>query len=217
MRDQYSKPQQPSLEEMLADPIIWTVMKSDGVDEGDLRSLLRRVALDLAEARAPILDADRATELSNNYRRGVGIMLLNHDHKVFVGRRLEAEGEAWQMPQGGIDGDEEPRDAAFRELREEIGTDKAEIVAESKAWLRYDLPPQLRKRWNDRWRGQQQKWFVMRFRGTDTDINIATEHPEFSAWKWVAVEDLPNLIISFKRQIYLDLLRELQESGIIAH
>ena len=216
MRDRLTKPHQPSLEEMLADPIIWTVMKSDGVDENELRNLLKRVALDLADNRAPMSDTGRATELSDGYRRGVGIMLLNQDHKVFVGQRLETQGEAWQMPQGGIDDDEKPRDAAFRELREEIGTDNAEIVAESKAWLHYDLPPQLRKRWNDRWRGQQQKWFVMRFRGTDADINIATEHPEFSAWKWIAVEDLPNLIISFKRQIYLDLLRELQESGVIA-
>jgi putative (di)nucleoside polyphosphate hydrolase len=180
-----------------------------------LRNLLKRVALDLAGRRAPTLDTDPATELSGSYRRGVGIMLLNQHREVFVGQRLETQGEAWQMPQGGIDEGEEPRDAAFRELREEIGTDKAEIVAESKAWLRYDLPSQLRKRGNDRWLGQQQKWFVMRFRGTDTDINIATEHPEFSAWKWISVEHLPNLIISFKRQLYLDLLQELRESGII--
>ncbi len=215
MRDRHSKPPQPSLEEMLADPIIWTVMKSDGVNENELRNLLKRVAIDLAGDTAPVSDTRPKTEPSSDYRRGVGIMLLNHDHKVFVGQRLDTQGEAWQMPQGGIDEDEEPRDAAFRELREEIGTDKAEIVAESKAWLRYDLPPQLRKRWNDRWRGQQQKWFVMRFRGTDTDINIATEHPEFSAWNWVAVEHLPGLIISFKRQLYLDLLQELRESGAV--
>jgi putative (di)nucleoside polyphosphate hydrolase len=213
MRARHSNPKEPSIEEMLADPIIWTVMKSDGVDQDELRNLLKLVAMDLAAGRAPTLDGGRATEMSDGYRRGVGIMLLNHDDKVFVGRRLETQGEAWQMPQGGIDEDEEPRDAAFRELREEIGTDKAEIVAESKAWLRYDLPPQLRKRWNDRWLGQQQKWFVMRFRGTDTDINIATEHPEFSAWKWTAVEHLPNLVVSFKRQIYLDLLQELRRRG----
>jgi len=215
MRDKLSKPPQPTLEEMLADPIIWTVMKSDGVDQNELRDLLKRVARDLAGSTAPTVSAEPGAEPSGDYRRGVGIMLLNHDHQVFVGQRIDSQGEAWQMPQGGIDEDEEPLDAAFRELREEIGTDKAEIVAEGKAWLRYDLPPELRRRWKDRWRGQQQKWFVMRFRGTDNDINIATEHPEFSAWKWVAVEHLPDLIISFKRQIYLDLLRELQESGII--
>jgi putative (di)nucleoside polyphosphate hydrolase len=119
------------------------------------------------------------------------------------------------MPQGGIDEDEEPRNAAFRELREEIGTDKAQIVAESKTWLRYDLPPELRKRWKDRWNGQQQKWFVMRFLGTDSDVNVATEHPEFSAWKWVPIEQLADLIVSFKRQLYLDLLQELREAGTI--
>jgi len=212
MRDRHPKPQQPSLEEMLADPIIWTVMKSDGVDENELRSLLKRAAVDLAASRAQTLDAGCTTEPSSGYRRGVGIMLLNHDNKVFVGQRLDTQAEAWQMPQGGIDDDEEPRDAAFRELREEIGTDKAEIVAESRAWLRYDLPPELRTRWH----GQRQRWFVMRFRGTDADINIATEHPEFSTWKWVAVNQLPNIIITFKRQLYLDLLQELQESGAVA-
>jgi len=134
-----------------------------------------------------------------------------------MGRRVDTMGDAWQMPQGGIDEDEEPREAAFRELREEVGTDKAEIVAESKTWLRYDLPPELQKRWKGRWRGQQQKWFVMRFQGTDSDINVATERPEFAAWKWVSIEDLAGLVVSFKRQLYFDLLQELQESGTIAH
>jgi putative (di)nucleoside polyphosphate hydrolase len=121
------------------------------------------------------------------------------------------------MPQGGINKDEEPREAAFRELKEEIGTDKARIIAESKAWLRYDLPPALRKRWDNRWRGQQQKWFVMRFEGVDADINVAREQSEFSAWKWVPIEHLPDLIVSFKRQLYVDLLQELRESGTVAH
>jgi putative (di)nucleoside polyphosphate hydrolase len=119
------------------------------------------------------------------------------------------------MPQGGIDEDEDPRDAAFRELKEEIGTDKAQIIAESKDWLRYDLPPGLRKRWDNRWRGQQQKWFVMRFKGVDADINVPSEQPEFSAWKWVSIERLPDLIVSFKRQLYLDLVREFRESGAV--
>jgi 8-oxo-dGTP pyrophosphatase MutT (NUDIX family) len=216
MRDKNPKLQEPSLEELLTDPIIWTVMKSDGVDETELRNLLRRVAVDLSKSTTMTVGAERESESSSDYRRGVGIMLLNADHKVFVGQRLGTPSEAWQMPQGGIDADEEPRQAVFRELREEIGTDKAEIIAESKAWLRYDLPPELRKRWNDRWRGQQQKWFVMRFQGNDADINIATEHPEFAAWKWIAVEHLPELVVSFKRQIYVELLREFKSSGTIA-
>jgi putative (di)nucleoside polyphosphate hydrolase len=137
------------------------------------------------------MDADAGAELTSGYRRGVGIMLLNQRNEVFVGQRADTQGDAWQMPQGGIDGDEEPRAAALRELREEIGTDKAQIIAESKTWLRYELPLELRKRWNERWQGQQQKSFVTRFQGSDADINIATEHPEFSAWKWVALNGCP--------------------------
>ena len=215
MRHSQFGSRQPSLEEMLADPIVWMVMKSDGVQEHELRALLKRVALDLAP-REPTMSPEKpATTPNGSYRRGVGIMLLNDRNEVLVGQRVDTQGGAWQMPQGGIDQDEEPHDAAFRELREEIGTDHAQIIAESKNWLRYDLPPELRKRWDDRWQGQQQKWFVMRFQGTDADINIATEHPEFSAWKWEPIERLPHLIVSFKRQLYLDLLQELRDSGTI--
>lgn len=217
MRNNTLQPPQPSLEEILADPIIWTVMKSDGVDEQELRALLRRVAADLAANSAESSGAEPTDRSSGSYRHGVGIMLLNDRNEVLVGQRTDAPGEAWQMPQGGIDDDEDPGEAAFRELREEIGTDKAQVIAESKGWLRYELPPELRKRWNDRWQGQQQKWFVMRFQGADAEINVATEHPEFSAWKWVAIERLPDLIVSFKRQLYVDLLQELQESGTVAH
>ena len=214
MRDEHSRRQQASLDEMLADPIVWTLMKSDRVEEHELRTLLKRVAKELAAGDVKMSVTKAALELSREYRRGVEIMLLNDRNEVFVGRRTDAK-EAWQMPQGGIDEDEDPRSAAYRELREEIGTDKAEVIAESKVWLRYDLPPDLRKRWDDRWRGQQQKWFVMRFSGVDADIDVATEHPEFSAWKWVPIERLPELIVSFKRQLYVDLLRELAQSGII--
>jgi putative (di)nucleoside polyphosphate hydrolase len=214
MRDQHSRLQQASLDEMLADPIVWTLMESDGVKEHELRTLLRRVAAELATGDANMPVTKTAVDLTPDYRLGVGIMLLSSRNEVLVGRRLDAK-EAWQMPQGGIDGQEDPRDAAFRELREEIGTDKAEVVAESKGWLRYDLPAEFRERWSNRWRGQQQKWFVMRFLGADTDIDIATEHPEFSAWKWVPIERLPELVVSFRRQLYVDLLQELAEGGAI--
>jgi putative (di)nucleoside polyphosphate hydrolase len=207
---------QPSLEELLADPIVWMVMKSDRVNESELRNLLKRVAADLAAGGVQTVSVNSGTDPDGAYRRGVGIMLLNSENEVFVGQRADIAGDAWQMPQGGIDADEEPQDAAFRELREEIGTDKVQIVAESKSWLQYDLPPEVQKRWADRWRGQRQKWFVMRFQGADTDINIATEHPEFSAWKWVPTERLAELIVPFKRQLYLDLLQDLRESGAIA-
>jgi putative (di)nucleoside polyphosphate hydrolase len=138
-------------------------------------------------------------------------MLLNRSSLVFVGQRRDYSGEAWQMPQGGIDAGEKPREAALRELKEEIGTDHAEILAESKRWFEYDLPPELRQQvWRGRFRGQRQKWFVMRFLGLDREINISTRHPEFSAWKWIAPADLPRLIVPFKRQLYRELLEEFK-------
>jgi len=143
------------------------------------------------------------------YRPGVGIMLLDHEGRVLVARRVEPAEDAWQMPQGGIDEGETPRDAVFRELKEELGTDAAEILAESREWLQYDLPPELvGKAWDGRWRGQRQKWFVMRFTGSDGDINLDSDHPEFREWKWISVDQLPELVVSFKRQVYLDLLNE---------
>jgi putative (di)nucleoside polyphosphate hydrolase len=149
---------------------------------------------------------------SGAYRQGVGIMLLDERRLVFVGRRIDQKGNAWQMPQGGIDRDETPREAAFRELKEEVGTDKAEIVAESAGWLSYDLPPRLRGRlWRGRYRGQRQKWFAMRFLGDDRDIDLATRHPEFDAWQWVEHERLVELIVPFKRAIYQEIVAEFAQ------
>jgi putative (di)nucleoside polyphosphate hydrolase len=119
---------------------------------------------------------------------------------------------AWQMPQGGIDPGETPRQAALRELGEEVGTDKAEILAESRVLHRYDLPSEIAGRmWGGRFRGQTQIWFAMRFLGEDIDINIATEHPEFDTWKWVAPGEWPDLIVPFKRAIYVAILDEFRE------
>src|SRR5712691_5129786 len=149
------------------------------------------------------------------YRPAVGILLLNHAGHVFVGRRIDMPAglAAWQMPQGGIDPGETPRQAALRELREEVGTDKAEILGESREWLHYDLPPEIAGRmWGGRYRGQRQKWFAMRFTGEDVDIDpAAAEHPEFDAWEWVRPERLPELIVPFKRLLYLDILAEFRE------
>ena len=152
------------------------------------------------------------------YRPAVGIMLLNPAGLVFVGRRIDMPAglAAWQMPQGGIDPGENPRQAALRELHEEIGTDKAEILAESRFWLHYDVPQELVTRlgglWGGRYRGQRQKWFAMRFTGSDADIDPAgTEHPEFDAWEWVAPSRLPELIVPFKRQLYLEILAEFRD------
>jgi putative (di)nucleoside polyphosphate hydrolase len=145
------------------------------------------------------------------YRPNVGVMLLSRDGRIFVAKRNDFPGEAWQMPQGGIDGGEEPRQAALRELEEEIGTAKAELLGESHDWLRYDLPAELQgKLWGGRWKGQRQKWFAMRFTGVDGDINIATAHPEFSAWRWVTPGEVPLLIIPFKRPIYERIVEEFR-------
>ncbi|MDX5360175.1 MAG: RNA pyrophosphohydrolase [Alphaproteobacteria bacterium] len=143
------------------------------------------------------------------YRPGVGVMLLNRSGLVFVGQRIDSTAEAWQMPQGGIDPDEAPEAAAFRELAEETGVTSARIVAESRDWLSYDLPEELRDvLWKGRYRGQRQKWFAMSFEGEDSDIDIATEVPEFRAWRWARSEDLPQLIIPFKRPLYAQVLEE---------
>ncbi len=145
------------------------------------------------------------------YRPGVGMMLLNAQHQVFVAKRIDMTSEAWQMPQGGIDDGEEPGAAALRELKEEIGTDKATVLAESAQWLTYDLPDHLiPKLWGGRFRGQKQKWYLMRFDGADADIDIATTHAEFSEWKWVAMETLPDIIVPFKRVMYQQLVDEFR-------
>jgi len=148
------------------------------------------------------------------YRPGVGVMLLDAANRVFVGRRIDIAGNNWQMPQGGIDKGETPRQAALRELKEEVGTDQAEIIAESTRWLSYEVPSDITRRlWRGRYRGQRQKWFAMRFLGRDEDIDLRTHHPEFDAWKWVAATELPRLIVPFKRQLYLDILAEF--AGIL--
>jgi putative (di)nucleoside polyphosphate hydrolase len=147
------------------------------------------------------------------YRRGVGIVLINDRGRVFVAQRIDTKEPAWQMPQGGIDAGETPRQAAMRELHEEIGTDKARIVGVTKTWLRYDLPPDLQaKVWGGKFRGQEQKWFLMRFTGDDSDINIATKHPEFSAWKWLPFMQLPRAIVGFKRDIYKQVVETFTQS-----
>jgi len=143
------------------------------------------------------------------YRSGVGIMLVNSKELVFVAKRIDMVSEAWQMPQGGIDNGESPIQAAWRELMEETGTNKAELLGESRDWYSYDLPETLvPKVLGGKYRGQKQKWFAMRFTGTDADINIATLEPEFSEWKWVKPQTLPDIIVPFKRELYKALLSE---------
>lgn len=143
------------------------------------------------------------------YRPGVGLMLFNPQGLVFTAKRIDTTADAWQMPQGGIDDGETPTQAAFRELKEEIGTDRAEILGESADWLRYDLPHDVvGKVWKGRFRGQTQKWFALRYIGRDCDIDIRTEHPEFSDWRWSRFDQLLDLIVPFKRDLYRAVITE---------
>ncbi len=146
------------------------------------------------------------------YRRGVGLMLFNPAGLVWVGRRIDQSADSWQMPQGGIDAGETPEQAALRELKEEIGTDRATIIGESADWLTYDLPPELvGVAWKGRYRGQRQKWFALKFTGSDAEIDIHTEHPEFAEWQWVAFDRLVDLIVPFKRDLYRRVTQEFAD------
>lgn len=144
------------------------------------------------------------------YRRNVGVMVMNAAGHVWVGQRKDRFQDAWQMPQGGIDKGEDPRAAALRELEEETGItpDMVDVVAESEDWIPYELPHDLIPRlWKGKYRGQEQKWFLMRYHGTDAQVNIATQEPEFSAWRWMPPADLPDAIVPFKRDVYVAVLR----------
>ena len=154
------------------------------------------------------------TDIENlPYRANVGVMVLSKSGDVFVAQRLEHYANAWQMPQGGIDPGEGPAEAALRELEEETGINSSKVVilAETQNWIPYELPPDLiPKLWNGQYRGQKQKWFLMRFLGEDTDIDIETEEPEFSSWKWIAPSALPDAIVPFKRDVYVAVLEAFQ-------
>jgi len=152
--------------------------------------------------------------IEGEYRRGVGVMLLNREGKVFVGARIDNTDEAWQMPQGGIDEGEEPWATALRELEEETGIRPhlVERIAECPERLKYRLPDELiGVIWKEPWVGQDQDWYLARFLGRDSDVNIATKHPEFREWKWIDPAQLPELIVPFKRDLYRRLIAEFAD------
>jgi putative (di)nucleoside polyphosphate hydrolase len=148
------------------------------------------------------------------YRRCVGLVVANPAGRVFAGQRIDNPEDAWQMPQGGVDAGEEPRAAALRELAEETGIPEhaVRIEAETPGWLRYDLPADLVPRiWGGRYRGQEQRWFLLRFLGEDGLVDIATEHPEFRSWAWMAPADLIERIVPFKRALYAAVFADFAE------
>ena len=145
------------------------------------------------------------------YRPCVGIMLFNRDGEVFVGKRIDQTVEGWQMPQGGIDKGETPEQAALRELQEEVGTAKAEIIGEMDDWVTYDLPPHLiGVAFRGKYKGQRQKWFALRFTGSEADIDLTAHEPEFSAFRWVDLDALPSLIVPFKRDTYQQVIASVR-------
>ncbi len=200
---------EPDLVMLLDEPEVRLLMRADRVDEREMLEMFDVIRVQLRSNSETNETSQQREPPTDEYRLGVGIMLLNDRGEVFIGRRADVVHDAWQMPQGGIDAGETPRQAVLRELKEEIGTDNAEIIAESRGWLYYDLPQELaRTAWGGRWKGQRQKWFVMLFKGADSDIDLASEHPEFDAWRWVALEELSELAASFKRQLYLKVVGE---------
>jgi len=145
-------------------------------------------------------------------RKGVGIVLLNNENKVFVAKRIDNPKNFWQMPQGGVDGDENYYEAALRELKEETSIASVKLIREIDKKLTYILPDHLIGIiWKGRFKGQTQKWFVMRFNGNESEININTKNPEFLDWKWIDLEDLPKIAVNFKIDVYKNLKQEVSK------
>ena len=151
--------------------------------------------------------------MTNKYRKCVGMMILNTHKEILVGRRLDHPSGYWQMPQGGIDDNENPKEAVWREMLEEIGTNKAELIKISNQWINYDIPSETLKTlpWGDKYIGQTQKWFAFLFLGEDNDINVGTDNPEFSEWKWSRMDSIVDSIVPFKRDVYAKILEEFKD------
>ena len=156
---------------------------------------------------------DRGKLYSNRpFRIGVGIALINKDNKIFVGKRIDNPLKFWQMPQGGVNNKEKYFDAALRELEEETGIKNVKLIKEIDYWTKYDLPSNLiRKIWKGRFRGQKQKWFLMKFTGNEKEINIKTKNPEFLDWKWVELDQVTELVVDFKLNVYKKLKEKVKK------
>ena len=150
--------------------------------------------------------------MTDQYRRCVGMMILNNENKILVGKRLDHPSGHWQMPQGGIDDDENPNEAVWREMQEEIGTNNAKLIGTSSQWIKYEIPKKTLETlpWGKKYCGQIQKWFVFRFTGTDNEINVETENPEFSEWKWASYDTIVDNIVPFKRKTYSLIIEEFK-------
>ena len=145
-------------------------------------------------------------------RTGVGIILINNQNKIFVAKRIDNPIDKWQMPQGGVEPSEELVDAMKRELVEETSVESIKILKEINYWLEYELPQNLLgKIWKGRFRGQNQKWFIVKFTGSEKEINLSTKYPEFMEWKWIKVDELTNVVVDFKKDVYKKLIIEIKK------
>ena len=145
-------------------------------------------------------------------RTGVGIVLLNNDNKVFVARRIDNAKKFWQMPQGGVDEGEDLLNAAYRELKEETSIFNVKLIKEIEDWTQYDLPSKLIGIiWKGRYKGQKQKWFIFKFLGNDTEINIKTKNPEFLDWKWIEIGKITEIVVDFKKEVYQKVEKEIKK------
>ena len=153
------------------------------------------------------------TNSSLPLRIGVGAIVLNQHDKVLVGKRKDNPIDKWQMPQGGVDKDEDLYSALRRELYEETSIKSFKFIREIEKWLTYELPENLKgKIWKGKFRGQKQKWYILRFTGDDKEINVKTKNPEFIDWKWIKIEELPQSIVDFKKKVYEDLVEEINKT-----
>ena len=150
--------------------------------------------------------------MKQQYRKCVGMMIFNQNKEVLVGRRIDHPSGFWQMPQGGIDDNENPEEAVWREMMEEIGTNNAKLIKESSQWIQYNIPSDTLKTlpWGKKYIGQTQKWFAFEFNGKDNEINVRTENPEFSEWQWTKIDTIVDNIVPFKRDVYSKILKEFK-------